>query len=152
MTKVLCFLQRNYHFAALTLFILLESVSFSLSAQENIPIQGKVLDRRNGEPLIGVNILVKGLKTGTVTNVDGEFRLNLSSLPVTLSIAYAGYKPEEIDIYEKPAEAISVSLAENVLNEVVVVGYGTQKKTDLTGALSRISETQIREQPVQNII
>jgi TonB-linked SusC/RagA family outer membrane protein len=152
MAKVFHFMQSSKILLSFLALFALWSVNFSVSAQESIPVQGKVIDLRTGEPIIGANILVKGLNAGTVSNIDGAFRLNVSALPVTLTIRYTGYRPEEIDIYEKPSETLVIPLVENLLNEVVVIGYGTQKKSDLTGALSSITEAQIKEHPVPNII
>ncbi|MDR1119553.1 MAG: SusC/RagA family TonB-linked outer membrane protein [Dysgonamonadaceae bacterium] len=152
MAKVFHFMQSSKILLSFLALFALWSVNFSVSAQGSIPVQGKVIDLRTGEPIVGANILVKGLNTGTVSNIDGAFRLNVSALPVTLTIRYTGYRPEEIEIYEKPSETLVIPLVENLLNEVVVIGYGTQKKSDLTGALSSITEAQIKEHPVPNII
>jgi TonB-linked SusC/RagA family outer membrane protein len=151
MTKVFHFLQSGKFLPTLLLFIAWGGGSISTSAQGNISVQGIVTDRRTGEPLIGANILIKGLKTGTVSNLDGGFRIDIPSLPATLSFGYAGYRPEEIDIYEKPSAAITVSLAENVLNEVVVVGYGTQKRSELTGAVASVNTAELQQAPLVSI-
>jgi TonB-linked SusC/RagA family outer membrane protein len=143
MAKLFLFLlnskQLLFFIAAVTLW----SANLSLSAQESIVIHGKVVDGRNREPVAGANIVGKNLKTGTVSNLDGEFRLNISSLPLTLSITYIGYKAEEIDIYEKPTEPIIVPLTESRLNEVVVIGYGTQRRSDISGSVASVSKVNL---------
>ena len=129
-------------------FLLLVVIFFPFSgyAQENdVKINGKVIDRRSNEPVIGANISVKGFQTGTISDIDGEFILSVSSLPATLSISYVGYKPEEIDVYERLSEPIVVSLAENVLNEIVVIGYGTQKRSDISGLVASVPKVNIEQ-------
>jgi TonB-linked SusC/RagA family outer membrane protein len=131
-TKIICFLL-----SAIIFF------PFSSFAQGNdVKITGKVLDEQTREPVIGASISLVGSRgAGTVTDVNGNFSLNVRSLPATLSIDYLGYKNQEIEIYDS-SESIIVSLRENVnfLNEVVVVGYGTQKRKELTGAVTSISK------------
>ncbi|OAV76000.1 Outer membrane cobalamin receptor protein, SusC/RagA family [Bacteroidales bacterium Barb7] len=126
------------------------TISF-VSAQGNSTFRGKVIDERTDEAIIGASILVKNAKaTGTITDIDGNFTLSLPSLPITIAVSYIGYKSQEIDIYEKPGELILISLAENLntLNEVVVVGYGTQKRSDVTGAISSISGNDLKKTPM----
>ena len=95
----------------------------------NFIVNGKVTDI-SGEPLIGVNVFEKGTSNGTITNVDGRFSLNVSSNS-TLTFSYIGYKTQEIIVGTQ--QAISVTLTEDSeqLEEVVVVGYGVQKKKNL---------------------
>lgn len=133
--------------------ILLMAASFSniVSAQT---VKGKVIDSQTNEPVIGASVIVKGkvsLKTGTVADVNGEFVLNVGQLPSAIEVSYLGYKPQEIDIYEI-SEPITIYLAEdfNRLNEVVVVGYGTQKKVNLTGAISTADAGYIENRPLTN--
>jgi TonB-linked SusC/RagA family outer membrane protein len=129
-------------------FILFSAVSWScvrpVMAQDNATIRGKVVDKRSGETIIGANVLFKdgGANAGTVTDFDGLFDLKVNSVPTTIVVSYIGYRPQEIDIYEISSETLVVSLVEdlNLLNEVVVIGYGTVKKRDLTGSVSSIRE------------
>jgi TonB-linked SusC/RagA family outer membrane protein len=136
----------------ITYFLLLLLLFFPFSgfAQGNeVKISGKVLDEKTREPIIGAGISLAGSKgTGTVSDVDGSFSLTVKSVPATLSIDYLGYKNQEVDVYES-AEPIIVLLRENVnfLNEVVVVGYGTQKRKELTGAVTSISKETL-SQPI----
>jgi TonB-linked SusC/RagA family outer membrane protein len=126
-----------------------------LASQGNVVIRGKVIDSSNSETIIGANVLVRDAPNlGAVTDVDGLFNLSVASLPVTVVVSYIGYKAQEISIVERSSGVITVYLSPdfNSLDEVVVVGYGKQRKSDLTGALSRISEEQIRERPIQNVV
>jgi len=130
MTKVIYFL-----------FIIAIFFPFSVFAQGNdVKISGKVIDERTQETIIGASITLAGARgVGTVTDRDGQFTLTVKSLPATLIINYIGYKTIEIDVYEA-VEPVVVQIGENTnfLNEVVVVGYGTQKRKELTGAVTSI--------------
>jgi len=119
-------------------------IAFAQSRQ----ISGKISDT-NGEALIGASIAVKGTTTGTVTDADGEFTLTASNEAV-LIISYTGYNTKEEAVGTRTR--IEITLEENVeqLAETVVVGYGTQKKSQLTGAISSITSKQITELPITN--
>ncbi len=101
-------------------------------------ISGKVTDQENGEPLPGVNVLAKGTTTGSVTDVDGNYRLTVSDAVTTLVFSSIGYVTQEVSINER--NVINLALAPDVqsLSEVVVVGYGTVEKSDLTGSVSSL--------------
>lgn len=103
--------------------------------QKSHKITGTVKDH-TGESIIGANISVKGTTNGTITDIDGGFTLEVPSDNAEIIISYIGYKPQEIAL--KGKTTLNVVLAEDTqsLNEVVVVGYGTQKKANLTGAVS----------------
>lgn len=129
-------------------FLICAFTSINVFAQTRIT--GIVTDEK-GEPVIGANIVVKGVAgSGTVTDVDGKFSLNVSP-GATLTVSYIGYVPKEITVGSK--SVINVTLAENALGleEVVVVGYGTQKKENLSGAVSSISGKSISERSVTNL-
>lgn len=117
----------------------------------DVPIGGIVVDNA-GNPLIGVNILVKGTGLGTITDVDGRFNLDVEDRNKTLVISYIGYQTIEVPINGR--SEIRITLAEDIsqLNEVVVVGYGSMKKSDLTGAVSSISAEDLSESPGSNLI
>lgn len=130
--------MEKYRLPLRLIFLLLIVMSaISLSAQQ-ISISGTVSDS-SGEPLIGVSITVPQTKTGTTTDIDGNFSLTTDAKS-TLHFSYIGYKPVEIAINGKTT--INVVMEENseILNEVVVVGYGTMDKKELTSAISHISE------------
>jgi TonB-linked SusC/RagA family outer membrane protein len=126
---------------------------FSGFAQENeVKINGKILDEKTQETVIGASISLAGSRgAGTVSDADGNFSINVQSLPVTLSIDYLGYKRQEVDIYES-AEPVIVQLRENInfLNEIVVIGYGTQNRREFTGSIAAIKGDNIKDLPVQS--
>ncbi|SDG22156.1 TonB-linked outer membrane protein, SusC/RagA family [Dyadobacter soli] len=110
-------------------------------------VTGKVTDSR-GEPLPGVNIIVKNTSAGTVTNVDGTYSLKVSETNGVLAFSFIGYMPAEIPVNGRTT--IDVTLSEDMqnLDELVVVGYGTVKKSDLTGSVASISSTELKAVPV----
>ena len=101
-------------------------------------ITGRITDAHTGEPLIGATLVPKSSnELGAVTNIDGQFTLTTRvKLPLTLDVQFIGYRSQEVDVYDG-AESVDIELVENTnrLNEVVVVGYGTQKRTQLTGSV-----------------
>src|ERR1044072_2025206 len=122
--------------------------SLSLQAQD-LPITGKV-SAANGTPLPGVTVQVAGTAHGTATTTDGSFKLNAAS-GSTLKFTFVGYLPKEIKVNN--ATPLNVTLEEDVqkLNDVVVVGYGTQKKATLTGAVTTVNMVDKDGQPLTNV-
>ena len=117
---------------------------------EDRPISGKVVDA-DGAPLIGATVQVKGTSTGTITDLDGSFSFDVPDDATTLVISYTGYETTEMSIVG--LDNIQVTLATSIsqLDEVVVVGYGRQKKSDLTGSVSSVSAEDIANVPVSRI-
>ncbi len=111
---------------------------------QTIKVVGTVTDASNGEPVIGATVKVKGSGTGTVTDLDGGYSIEVKP-GQTLEISYIGYTTHTMKVTK--AGKIDVRLAEDsqTLDQVVVVGYGTMKRSDLTGAVSSISEAQIKQ-------
>ena len=113
-------------------------------------ISGTITDDK-GNPLSGVSVLVKGTSQGTTTNDKGQFRLVLKDEGnYTLVISYVGYDNREIAVGDKNSFAIQLKELAQSLNEVVVVGYGTQKRKSVTGAISKISSEEINALPVSD--
>lgn len=106
-----------------------------------------VVKNENGEAFQGVNIAIKGSAKGTVTDVAGRYELDASNQSV-LVFSFLGYKATEIVVGSKKEINVSMIVDESILEEIVVVGYGTQKKTSLTGAVSSISNKDLITQPV----
>ncbi|GAB3250952.1 TonB-dependent receptor [Larkinella harenae] len=112
-------------------------------------LKGIVKDE-SGQALPGVTIVQKNTSNYTATDVDGAFSLTVPSLPATLQISFVGYQSLEQTVTSP--DPLAVELKTNTLNEVVVVGYGTQKKRDLTGAISSITSKDIAETPAPNFL
>lgn len=119
-------------------------------AQQTRTINGKVTLKSDDSPLPGVNVVLKGTQIGTVTNANGEYTLNIPGTGGTLIFSYIGMKQEEVEIGNQTT--INVAMASNTeqLNDVVVVGYGSQIKKDMTGNVSTISGKDIQNVPVPN--
>ncbi|MGP1435054.1 MAG: TonB-dependent receptor [Phocaeicola sp.] len=118
--------------------------------EQTYKISGKVVDSK-GEPIIGANILEKGTTNGTITDMDGNFTLNVKSSSAILTVSYIGYKAKDVNVTS--GKVISVILNEDseALDEVVVVGYGTQKKVNLTGAVDKVSSSAIEAVKFNNM-
>ena len=104
---------------------------------------GKQVVDATGEPVIGATVQVKGTTNGTITDFDGNFTLNNVPEKGILVISYIGYKAQEVNISGKTSIKVVVKEDTEVLDEVVVVGYGVQKKVNLTGSISSINEKDI---------
>ncbi|CCH02940.1 hypothetical protein FAES_4941 [Fibrella aestuarina BUZ 2] len=110
---------------------------------QNRSISGRVTDE-SAKELPGVSIVLKGTQRGTVSEANGQYKLNLpDSGPVTLIFSFVGYQSQEVNVTDQANLNISLKPDDNSLEEVVVVGYGTQKKKDLTGALSTIEAKDV---------
>ncbi|MDP9076776.1 MAG: TonB-dependent receptor [Bacteroidota bacterium] len=127
------------------------SPKFEKKPVSPINIKGKVIDRVTGETLIGVSVKVKNTSTGTVTDVDGNFTLTSVPDNAVLLVSYIGYDSIEVPVQGRSSMTISLQALAKGLNEVVVVGYGTQKKTSLTAAVSTINTSEIAKKPVVNL-
>ncbi|WP_215223107.1 SusC/RagA family TonB-linked outer membrane protein [Echinicola shivajiensis] len=117
---------------------------------EERSVSGKVLDEA-GMPIPGVNIIVKGTKRVTVTDLDGSFSFENIAEDAVLVFSFIGFDAQEVSVAGK--ESIAVTLSEDMsdLQEVVVVGYGTQKKANLTGAVSTVDSKALEDRPVANV-
>ncbi len=125
-------------------------LSFQASGQE-ITVSGVITDGGNNEPLIGASILIKGTSRGTVTDVDGRFTLQVGSPDDILIVTYTGYSPVEIQVGARTEINIQMSGDVQTLSELIVVGYGVQKKSQVTGAISSIRNEEFKDQPVSNL-
>ena len=100
-------------------------------------ISGTVLDD-SGQPIIGGNILIKGLNRGTMTDIHGEYELDVPESATTLVVSYIGYEKQEIEIDGRTYIPVTLQKNDVLMDEIVVIGYGTVKKSDLTGAVSSV--------------
>ena len=119
------------------------------TVQQMTKISGVVKDNL-GVPIIGANVSIKGTKTGTITDLDGKFTLNIPTNS-TLTISYIGYKDQMVLVDDKTELSIVLLEDTQALDEVVVVGYGTQKKVNLTGAIATLSSERIDSRPIASV-
>jgi len=129
-----------------TIFTWLLMLLFALPLMAR-PVSGVVIDKATGEPIIGASVLEKGTTNGTITDFDGNFTLEVAE-GATLEISYVGYATQAI----AAGENLNVLLAEDseLLEEVIVTGYTTQRKADLTGAVSAVSAADLEKQQENN--
>jgi TonB-linked SusC/RagA family outer membrane protein len=111
-----------------------------------------VVKSQAGETLIGANILVKGTNFGTVTEVDGTFSLQVPGPDAVLVFSYTGFGTQEIRVGSQSVLEVTLSSTMLGLEEIVVIGYGTQRRKDLTGSVTRVSEQTLKEVPAPNLI
>lgn len=130
--------------------ILSSSTGFNIIQQDKKTISGRVVDR-NGEPVIGVNVVEKGTTNGTITGMDGKFTLNVSP-NATLMLSYIGYKAQEIAVNNRTQYNVVLDEDTEALDEVVVVGYGTMKKSSLTGSVTKVETEKLEGFPSVNVV
>lgn len=151
MSSKTCFAKSSYIVLASALFCTsLPALATSSTAGTNLAVQqqdqklkGQVIDATTGEPVIGVNVLVKGSTNGTITDIDGKYELNAPAGAI-LQISFIGYKTVEIAATTSE-QTIKLHEDTETLDEVVVVGYGVQKKESLTGAMSTLKENRLKD-------
>ena len=119
----------------------------SVSTFAQNQISGLITDN-TGEPLIGASILIKGTTSGTITDYDGQFELTLAPNQNILEVSYTGYEDQEINVGNQTELNIVLGESISLIDEVVVVGYGTQKRSKISGAVSTVTSDEITEAPV----
>ncbi len=134
------------------LIIQISAIS-NLFANENWPpqeiqIKGKIISSDDQMGLPGVNVLVKGTTQGTVTDINGDYRLNVPSSDATLIFSSVGYVSQEIPIANKTTIDLTMELDITSLEEIVVIGYGSQRKSHVTGAVSKVKNDKLDQIPV----
>ncbi|MEP6684187.1 MAG: SusC/RagA family TonB-linked outer membrane protein [Parafilimonas sp.] len=132
------------------MLIILLATAFQSSVQAQGQITGTVTDS-SGKPLQGVSVQKKNSKTGTVTTAQGTYTINAASTDV-LVFSYVGYDPQNVNVGNKTTVDISLSSTSAQLNEVVVIGYGTAQKRDLTGSITTVSGKEVADKPNPNPI
>ena len=120
------------------------------SGQQKI-VTGMVTDQLTGEPLAGVNIIIEGTTQGTITGVDGNYSIEISDSPAVLVFTFIGYLTEKVEVGNQTKIDMSLAVEVSELSEVVVVGYGTQKKVTITGSVSSAKGDEVSDSPVANI-
>ncbi|MCL1941928.1 MAG: SusC/RagA family TonB-linked outer membrane protein, partial [Candidatus Azobacteroides sp.] len=146
----LIFTNRQRRFLSLLVCLcLFSAVGY---AQNNGKVSGRVVDD-NGEPLIGVNVVVKGtVAVGTVTDTDGKYSITVPAASTILEFSYIGYVTQEITVGSKTEIDVMLLADTKTLDEVVVVGYGTQKRSDITGSVTTVPKDRLSQIPVNNVM
>lgn len=130
--------------------LLLAIVAIGAYAQQN-KVTGTVVDA-NGEPIIGASVIVKGTSNGGVTDLDGNFTINNVQPNQSIVVSYIGYTSQTLAVNGKSNFQIVLKSDDKLLDEVVVVGYGVQRKSDVTGALAHLDSKELTKMPVSNAL
>ena len=130
-------LTSSIYFRIGILLMFMLAFNMNIFAQKVI-VKGTVTDAVSGESLIGTSIVVKGQKSGTVSDVNGKFQLTVTDPNTVIVCSYIGYTKQEIPLNGKTELTIQLTQVQNSMDEVVVIGYGSRKKRDLTGSISSI--------------
>lgn len=130
--------------------VLVMSVMTALEVfSQAIQVEGVVVDE-TGEAVIGATVMEKGKTNGVVTDIDGRFSISVPSNG-SLSVSYIGYATQDVAVNGKTNHLITLKSDDQVLNEVVVIGYGTMKKSDLSGAVGSLAAKDMDKSPVANL-
>ncbi|MFT4031770.1 MAG: TonB-dependent receptor [Siphonobacter sp.] len=119
---------------------------------QDLIVKGHIVAADTRENLVGVSVLLQGTTRGAITDADGQFQLSIPSLPATLIVSYVGYEKQEISVTTQTSLEIDLKANPESLNEVVVIGYGQVKKSDLTGSVASIKSAEINAYPTTNMI
>lgn len=119
-------------------------------SQQKRRVTGQVLDAMR-EPVIGASVMIAGTANGCITDIDGNFSLDVADAGVKLQISYIGYKPQTVQVGDKTSFKITLQEDTRTLDEVVVVGYGSQTKVNLTGSVASISNAELAERPITSV-
>ncbi|WP_149241865.1 SusC/RagA family TonB-linked outer membrane protein [Dyadobacter sp. 32] len=140
-----------YYLRSITkVLLLLACMPVLTYAQESREVVISVVDSLNQSPIPGVNVTIKGTNKGSSTNSDGQLKLGVSVTDI-LVFSFIGYEKKQMQVGNKTSLKVSLKQSQESLNEVVVVGYGTQKKINLTGSVSTIDSKAIENRPVSNL-
>ncbi len=132
--------------------LLIAAAALALHTAQGQTVSGTVVDRLTREPIVGATVIDAATRKGTVSDIDGRFAISPAALPATLRISFIGYKPQEAVVTDASRE-LAVSLEEEVndLAEMVVVGYGTQRRTQLTGSVTKIKADVFASSPAPTL-
>jgi TonB-linked SusC/RagA family outer membrane protein len=118
----------------------------------DLSVRGRVTDAASGEGLPGVSVLLKGTQRGTTSDGEGNYALTVPDEAAVLVFSYVGYQTQEVTVGNQTQLNVGLSASDRALNEVVVVGYGTQTRRDLTGSVASLNTRTIQDQPVTNVV
>lgn len=119
-------------------------LTFSVEAVAQQRVSGKITDKATGEPLVGVSVAVKGTSKGVITNVDGKYTVEVAP-DATLLLGYLGYKDLSVDVDGRSVVNATMESDINTLDEVVMVGYSSMKKAELSSAVTTVQGDKLRD-------
>ena len=129
-----------------------KDLNLSETQQSSIRVTGKVVDANTGDELVGVSVVEKGTGTGMATDVNGSFALTVSKPNAVLDFSYLGYTPTSVNLDGRTNITVQMKEDTQILDEVVVVGYGVQKKVNLTGAVTSVSGQDIAAKATNDVL
>lgn len=138
--------DNNYTIKGIFLTTGLAITTLATAQTQQYRISGQIIDESLGEGIYGATVAATTAKSGTVTDADGQFSINVSDLPTVLKVSFVGYKDVEIEVYDNE-EPITIAITENrnLLEQVVVIGYGTQKRSQLTAAIATVNADNLKQ-------
>ena len=140
----------HWYCLALAILLWLPIMILEAAPSQNLKVSGIVTSATDGEPLIGVSVQVKGTSTGTITDLNGKYTLNVST-GQTLVFSYIGFMEQQV-VATKPVINVVLKEDTKTLDEVVVIGYGAQKKVNLTGSVAYIKlDDQMNSRPIASV-
>ena len=125
-------------------YLLMLMLFTCLSASAQFQVKGTIVSDKDSEPMIGVAVLEKGTSNGTITDIDGNYSISVQNGNATLEVSYVGCRPQTIQVNGRNQIHIRLEEDSKMLDEVVVVGYGVQKKSDLTGAVASVGTKELK--------
>jgi TonB-linked SusC/RagA family outer membrane protein len=131
--------------------LILAALAGQAQSTRTLTVTGRVTDAVTHDGLPGVNVLVKGTQQGTTTNAEGQYSLSVPAGSTTLTFSYIGFTSQEVAVSNRSTIDISLQSDDRSLNEVVVVGYGTQRKVETTGAIASVKSAELVQTPVANV-
>jgi len=135
------------------IFLSLLSLSVGMAVAQTRTVTGIIKDSANGQPLLGVSILIQGSKNGASSNQSGSYRIQVPSQGATLVVSYMGYETKTVQVHQESQLDIEISPVSNSLEEVQVnIGYGTVRQKDLTGAVGSVGADVIAAAPVSSAL
>ena len=140
----------NFLFRKLSMLLVTLSLSGMLAFAQNRTVTGTVVDA-NGEPIPGANVIIVGTQVGATTDFDGNFSIPNVSKNAALQVSFIGYATQRVDIAGQSQVRISLAEDRDLLDEVVVIGYGAVRRRDLTGAVASVKGDNVKQTPVANV-
>lgn len=144
--------KKNYIFSIRHLMLIFLAMMTTMLVAQTKIVSGVVTSSEDGVPLIGVNVIVKGTRTGTVTNLDGIYKIEVPQENQVLIFSMVGMKTTELNLRNRTSFDVVLDPDTRMLEQVIVTGYSTQRKADLTGAISVVDVGEIMKQPENNPI
>ena len=143
--------DRLKNFKKWSFFVALIFCSLQIFAQERT-ITGTILDASTGEPMPGVNIMIEGTTVGTISDIDGGYSIKVPDASAVLVFSFISYEPQSIVVEDKTVIDVSLEVSAEELDELIVVGYGTMKKSDVTGSIVSINDKDFKQVKTTNVI